>query len=748
MNWNQEELEQWALAARQKEEDNLALLKYTKADESKMKDLNLQLEKMQIAVQEKRAELEREITETQAKQIELDKTAEDFRALHRDRRELVGQWEASVEAMKKRDEAIAKAHEQFAAAKADLRERQEALSEKLEFLKTEEKNNAEVEMKISAAERAIAKKREVQLSESARQTELEDQVELVKATLNKAAQEMGKRNANLSDLNRQVEEQKARLERARKKLTNAERQAERSSANMGDLEEAAKQMEDVHRTEEERLKAVEKEAAMIKERMFTESQKLFEAKQSEANLNAQISGGQRASRNATQRIAQLDEQAQRQKELVYVAEFQLQLMERKVARASGVRSVQEQTELKKKIAELTAQLDQQTSIFNTLSSQGKRLSNDLKRAKRQSEELEHDKARTAGAISEVEMNNDLAQRQLKKLVAQKEESLVSSDVLKLEVKRLREVLNSKADEVFGLENRKFQLQMSMDERQQEIKVHSDVLRAQAKAAEDERHNAARELSERLLKVDKLNNKYEIICGRMSGGGEGEGDGEHSQAYYVIKAAQNREELQRQGDELDQQIQKAEREVRALEKTLAHLLSKNAGYKQSFAPVDPKTPHYEQKVLLEEQQRAALSKYRSHRLQQSELEEEMGQMEQTVSELDQDTAEAQQQLMTLSEASERMRAELQQQSEALAQAKAQVSGLLAEHRQTAASAGVAGRTLLELEVGVSEVRARNKAVLEALSAAVQGDAAASEFLLTKCAEGGIPPPSEMPDDDDI
>lgn len=34
MNWNQEELEQWALAARQKEEDNLALLKYTKVRNS------------------------------------------------------------------------------------------------------------------------------------------------------------------------------------------------------------------------------------------------------------------------------------------------------------------------------------------------------------------------------------------------------------------------------------------------------------------------------------------------------------------------------------------------------------------------------------------------------------------------------------------------------------------------------------------------------------------------------------------
>ena len=36
MNWNQEEFEQWAIAARQKEEDNLALQKYTRADEVKI----------------------------------------------------------------------------------------------------------------------------------------------------------------------------------------------------------------------------------------------------------------------------------------------------------------------------------------------------------------------------------------------------------------------------------------------------------------------------------------------------------------------------------------------------------------------------------------------------------------------------------------------------------------------------------------------------------------------------------------
>jgi len=43
-------------------------------------------------------------------------------------------------------------------------------------------------------------------------------------------------------------------------------------------------------------------------------------------------------------------------------------------------------------------------------------------------------------------------------------------------------------------------------------------------------------------VDRLNNKYDIICGRMGADGDGDGDGEHTQAYYVIKAAQEREEL--------------------------------------------------------------------------------------------------------------------------------------------------------------------------------------------------------------
>jgi len=79
MNWNQEEIEQWALAQRQKEEDNAALEKYRNQDASKIKELEMGQEKVSKAIAVKKEELENEVMETQAAQIQLDKAAEDFR---------------------------------------------------------------------------------------------------------------------------------------------------------------------------------------------------------------------------------------------------------------------------------------------------------------------------------------------------------------------------------------------------------------------------------------------------------------------------------------------------------------------------------------------------------------------------------------------------------------------------------------------------------------------------------------------
>ena len=51
-----------------------------------------------------------------------------------------------------------------------------------------------------------------------------------------------------------------------------------------------------------------------------------------------------------------------------------------------------------------------------------------------------------------------------------------------------------------------------------------------------------------------------------------------QSYFVIKAAQEKESLQREGDDLDAKIKKAEKEIRALENTLRLLNARNETYR--------------------------------------------------------------------------------------------------------------------------------------------------------------------------
>jgi len=56
----------------------------------------------------------------------------------------------------------------------------------------------------------------------------------------------------------------------------------------------------------------------------------------------------------------------------------------------------------------------------------------------------------------------------------------------------------------------------MQEREKEIQVHRDVLLAEQKAIEDERHNIAIELAERKNKVKNLKIKYESLVQKAHG----------------------------------------------------------------------------------------------------------------------------------------------------------------------------------------------------------------------------------------
>ena len=247
MNWNQEEIEQWALAAKQKEEDNLALQKYSRADEMKIKEMNLALEKLTKEVSSKESLLENEVTETQASQIELDKTAADFKAVHLERQTLVGQWEQSIETMKRRDEAISGEGDALVDKKDELAELRRQLQEKEDFLKEQEMENQATERQTSDAERLVQKYRTVLQQEVQGKQDLQDELDVVRSTLSKVAGDLAMKRVQVKNAKDSLEAKKVALEAARRQQAETKRRLENEFLASNDLEKSAQQITELNR---------------------------------------------------------------------------------------------------------------------------------------------------------------------------------------------------------------------------------------------------------------------------------------------------------------------------------------------------------------------------------------------------------------------------------------------------------------------------------------------------------------------
>jgi hypothetical protein len=605
MNWNQEELEQWALAARQKEEDNLTLEKYKRADEVKIKEMNLEIERETIKVNRKQQELEREITETQAAQIELDKTAEEFKRQHEERHKLYEQWDEALQNIRRREEDITNEGERFAAIKLEIKANTQLISERKDILQKEKLANKNKEVEISINERLIVQQRASNKQSEEQLRNLDADVGILKNQLSAFSSELASKRTRFSVLSQDLLQKKQRLNNAQKRYGSNKVKLENELSEAERLEQDNTVAEARFADSEKRRKDLEKEMRIKKELLFKCTQDLFKYREDEANLYSEIQGSKAACRHLESHIAKLNQEFQRQQELLYNAEYQIQLMERKVARAKGVRTLEETRDINREIEIAQKELEAKQTEFKQLTSSVKRQDDELRAIERQLAKSDADKKALVELIEKLTLENDMTSQALTKIIKMKEEVLVQHDCMKLEIKKIRDELNKQSDTVLTLENKKYQLEMSMQEREKEINVHRDVLVAEEKAAEEERHKIAVELAERKNKVKNLKIKYEgLVQKNKASDGDMETVNEHSQAYYIIKAAQEREELQRKADELNAKIIKSEKELKALDNTLNHLRNRNSKYRDSFVNKGVTVNDLEEKSKVEEQTRAA------------------------------------------------------------------------------------------------------------------------------------------------
>ena len=208
-------------------------------------------------------------------------------------------------------------------------------------------------------------------------------------------------------------------------------------------------------------------------------------------------------KNLRHKIKALDKESVKQAELIYNAEYEIQLMERKLSVVKGERSDAEKKALTAQIEKCKEELKEAKDQQKFLVNQTRKVNNEYTRARRREEEAERDKVKLRERINTVEMESNAVELDLKQYTEEEQEAMVSNDVMRLEIKRLRDQLSERADKVFTLENRQW-----VSRPTKKGAVHSDVQGVQLRLAEEEVHKVKMEVNRRKAQINMLATKYE------------------------------------------------------------------------------------------------------------------------------------------------------------------------------------------------------------------------------------------------
>lgn len=158
------------------------------------------------------------------------------------------------------------------------------------------------------------------------------------------------------------------------------------------------------------------------------------------------------------------------------------------------------------------------------------------------------------------------------------ERLVGHSLLKMRVHQIADLCNKQTEKFYDLEQHKIQLQLAVDERLVDLKCQMKLLATKRKHLCAERDQLIADINERRKKIEALKARFELTHELL---GKNEDGTAVSAIQLKMETAQEKAALLERGSKLNEQVLKAEADIKALENTLIMLNFSNDKYKQKM-----------------------------------------------------------------------------------------------------------------------------------------------------------------------
>ncbi|XP_075145186.1 coiled-coil domain containing protein 39 [Haematobia irritans] len=631
IKWAKGALIEWRQAMEDGNKGYQLIEMYYKDDQLRAKQQNQKRQKLNAEIDKYRQKLIHLYDEQKTLECNLECTANLYRTAHAERRTMIDTWKLAASQMSQREKDIRNSEMALLECRNKAQKTAKDLKATDDKLNGIIENNRSVEAAIELLNTEtsdIKEQMQIIIDSVALKT---NEVELIQKELQNLSNRVQQQRAENRRFLKSKEDRLIELDNTEKIVAKLEERLASMSNKTMNAQQRLQALEELMNIEEKAQKAVNKETDRINGLIYRSQLQLVKFKEDGLALTVDNRGIIATTLAILKSIENTEKELRKQTECNYELSFKILQVERRILHLQGS-CIDPEIEQRNHfyLAELEERQSKLQKFAQTTQQQNKKLEDDMRKL---TITYNNDMAQLEAVnfkIKEAQVYCEGGIKRVKEETKRNQELIVELSILKMRANEFEEEINKCEYSAYNLTKHRMHLNRTIKDRMVEIRSQLEILNLKRKHQVEELSTLRADIGERRKHIEAVKSRFELTS-KLLGFND---DGTMVTATQLkVETAQEKQMLLDEGNELNEKVLTAEKEIEALQNTLALLNNSNDAYRKQMQRIQDGEEASSELKALQINYCTSLNKLRSLRQEVQEQEQKVQEATKQRDELD-------------------------------------------------------------------------------------------------------------------